>query len=58
MSEVSGGSDHVYIAIHCARCASGETVPPFIFIRARICIAGGWWVVQQERDNASVNQDE
>ena len=34
-SEVSSGSDHEYITIHCAGCASGEPLPPFILYKGK-----------------------
>ena len=35
MSEVSSGSDHEYLTIHCAGCASGEQLPPFILYKGK-----------------------
>ena len=35
VSEVSSGSDHEYITIHCAGCASGEQLPPFILYKGK-----------------------
>lgn len=35
VSEVSSGSDHEYITIHCAGCASGEPLPPFILYKGK-----------------------
>ena len=35
VSEVSSGSDREYITIHCAGCASGEPLPPFILYKGK-----------------------
>ena len=46
VSEVSSGSDHEYITIHCAGCASGEQLPPFILYKGKNMpvsqVDGGW----------------
>ena len=35
VSEVSNGSDHEYITVHTACCASGEWLPPFILYKGK-----------------------
>jgi len=43
VSEVSGGSDRVYFTIHCAGCASEETLPPLTLHKGKNMYH--WWMV-------------
>ena len=45
VSEVSNDSDHEYITIHRACCASGEQLPPFIIYKGKkhVSQVDGWW---------------